>query len=81
MEGELYHAKFNHRAVDRDGITVGVETYNPINDTRLYHVEYLDGTIKNLDANVIAENFLYQVSKEGHRQLMIDEIIYHHSNS
>ena len=37
--------------------------------------------IKNLAANVIAENILYQVDKEGQQTLMIDEIIEHRSNS
>ena len=36
LDGELYHAKVNHRAVDRDSILVRVETSNPITDTRLW---------------------------------------------
>ena len=60
---------------------VWVETYNPITDTRLYDVEYLDGTIVTLAANVIADNILSQVDKEVHQQLIIDERIDHRSNS
>ena len=35
LDGELYHANVKPPAVDIDGIPVGVETYNPITDTRL----------------------------------------------
>ena len=59
--------KVKRRAFYRDSIPVGVEDSNPITDTRLYHVEYLDGTIETLAANVIAENLLSQVNKEGHQ--------------
>ena len=47
-DGELYHATVKRRAIDDNGKPLGVEKYNPITDTRLYEVEYLDGTIKNL---------------------------------
>ena len=43
--------------------------------------EYIDGTTEVISANVIAENILAQVDEEGHRQLMIDEIIDHCTNS
>ena len=36
LYGELYHAKVKSRAIYRYGIPVGVETSNPITDTRLY---------------------------------------------
>ena len=81
LGGELYHAKVKSRAVNRYGIPVGVETSNPITDTRLYDVEYLDGTIKTLSVNVIADNLLSQVEEERQLQFMIDEIIYHHINT
>ena len=81
LDGELYHSKVNCRVFDRYGITFGVETSNPITDKRLYDVEYLDGTIETLAANVIAENLLFQVDEEGHQQFIIGEIIYHRSNS
>ena len=47
LDGELYHAKVKSHAVDRDSKLVGIEISNPITDTRLYNVEYPDGTIKN----------------------------------
>lgn len=45
--------------------------------TREYDIEYIDGTIETLTANLIAENILSQVNEKGHRQLMLDEIIDH----
>ena len=36
LDVELYHAKVKRCVVDKNGITFGVETYNPITDTRLY---------------------------------------------
>ena len=40
-------------------------------------MEYSTGEIETLAANVIAENILSQVDKEGHRQMMLNEIIDH----
>ena len=45
----------------------------------MYEVEFIDGTTEIMTANVIAQNILSQVDEEGHRQLMMDEIIDHHS--
>ena len=75
--GERYHATFKRCAIDDDGKPLGVGTYKPITDTRLYEVGYLDGTVENLSANVIAEDLLSQVDHEGHRHILIDEIIEH----
>ena len=61
LYSELFHAKVKRLAVDHDGKPIGVENPNPVTDKRLYEVEYLDGTVETLDANVIAENILYQV--------------------
>ena len=40
-------------------------------------MEYTDGTIEILTANVIAENILSQVDEEGHRQLLLHDILDH----
>ena len=54
---------------------LGIGTSNPITNTRIYEVDYLDGTVKTLAANVIANNLFSQVDQIGHRQLLIDQII------
>ena len=74
----IHHAVVKRRAVDVDGIPVGVAHNNPLLDTRQYKVEYYDGTTETLSANVIAENLLSQVDDEGHKHLMMEEIIDHH---
>ena len=79
-EGQLLHAKVKRRAVDNDGKPHGVASSNPITDTRLYEIEYMDGSAEVVSANVIVENIMSQVDEEGNRQLMIDEIIDHRSN-
>ena len=50
---------------------------NPLLDTRSYKVDFSDVRTEVLTANIIAENILAQVYEEGHRQMLLDEIIYH----
>ena len=79
-DGNLERAIVKKRAVDVDGNPIGVPNKNPILDSSMYEVEYIDGTIEVLPANLIAENILSQVDQEGHRQMMLDEIIDHRAN-
>ena len=75
LDGGLFHAKVNWREMDHDGDPIREETNNPITNTSLYKVEYIDGTIETLSAKIITENILSQIEKEGHRQLLMDRII------
>ena len=43
-------------------------------------MEFLDGSIEILTANIIAENLLAQVDSEGHRQLLLKEIVDHRTD-
>ena len=63
--------------MDAEGNPIGKESLNLITDTRLYQVEFADGTRETVPANVIAENLLSQIDQEGHQQLLLDEIISH----
>ena len=45
-DGDLYHKTFKGRVIDDDGKALGFVTSNPITNTRLYEVEYLDGRLK-----------------------------------
>ena len=65
------------RAVDVDGKPIGVANNNPLLDTREYVIEFEDGAEEIVSANVIAENILSQMNEEGHRQLMLYEIVDH----
>ena len=46
-------------------------------DTQLYEVEFLDGHKTAMASNAIAENMFAQVDEEGHRHVLMDEIIDH----
>ena len=73
-EGDMELGTVKRRAVDRDGKPVGKAHTNPLLDHRQYEVEFHDGRIETMTANIIAENLLAQVDEEGRRHLMIDEI-------
>jgi hypothetical protein len=76
-EGEMVHASVRRRMCDKEGKPIGIPHCNPLLDSRLYEVEYADGQVEELTANVIAENLISQVDKEGRRQMMLDSIIDH----
>lgn len=59
---------------DNDGNPVGVADNNPIMDTRMFEVEFLDGHTAAMSANAIAENMFAQVDQEGNRLMLLDEI-------
>ena len=65
------------RLRDTNGLPIGTANDNPILDTRLYEVEYLDDYRTSLTANTIAENLFSQVDKEGNRHVLFDAIIDH----
>ena len=60
---------------DADGVPIGTANENPILDSRMYEVEYQDGTKASLAANYIAENLFTQVDQEGNRHILLDELI------
>ena len=41
----------------------------------MYEVEYQDGHMEALAANLIAENLFAQVDEEGNRSVMFDKIV------
>jgi hypothetical protein len=59
------------------GALVGCAHTNPFFDTREYEVEFINGTIKQYDANVIAKNMYAQVDNEGNMFQLFDEIMDH----
>ena len=60
---------------DTNGRQIGVANDNPILDSRMYEVEYRDGYVATMEANVIAENLFTQVDQEGNIFLLIESII------
>jgi hypothetical protein len=73
-------AQATKQLCDKNGNLIGKANDNPILDTRLYEVEYLDGHKAALSANTIAKSLMAQVDSKGHRELLMEEIIGHRTN-
>ena len=58
--------KVLRRSVDEDGRLKGKYNDNPLFNTLVYDVQFSDGTVKEYQANMIAQNILEQVDKDGH---------------
>ena len=70
-------ARVTKRLRDANGLPIGTANDNPILDSRVYEVEYLDGHKAALAANAIAENLFGQIDEEGRRHVLLDDIIDH----
>ena len=62
---------------DHKGNVTGRYDPNPIRDMQEYCVEFDDGDVSELTANVIAENMYAQCDNDGHQILLLDSIIDH----
>ena len=69
------HAKVTKRLRDHRGNPIGTAHDKIMLDTRMYEVEFIDGTKQAMAANLIAENMFATVDEEGHRHLLLDSII------
>jgi hypothetical protein len=65
------------RKRDANGNLIGRANHNPILDTRVYKVEFPDGTISDYSANILAEALYSQVDVDGNRFLLLKEIMNH----
>ena len=70
-------ARVTKRMKDQDGNPIGVPNKNPVLDTRMFEVEFSDGTTAALAANAISENLFAQVDAEGRRHIVMEAIIGH----
>ena len=68
-------------SVDKDGNVLGKQHNNPILDTCLYDVQFLDGSIEKLAANSISVNLYASVDKYGHRHSAVRQIVGHRHNT
>ena len=73
-------ARVTKRLRDANGIPIGTANDNPILDTRVYEVEFMDGHKTSLAANAIAENLFAQVDDEGNRFVLFDAIVDHRTD-
>ena len=78
--GEAKKATVVGRKRDQDGRPIGKRHANPLLDTRLYEVEFPDGSTEAIAANLIAENMLSQVDDEGRSYAVLSEIVDHRTN-
>ena len=73
-------ARVTKRLRNANGLPIGTANDNPILDTRVYEVEYLDGHKASLAASVIAENVFSQVDEEGNYHVLFECIANHRIN-
>ena len=77
---EPQFTRVTKRLRDAHGVPIGTAHANPILDTRLFEVEYLDGHKASLVANTIAENLSTQIDDDGNRFVLMDAIEDHCTN-
>ena len=69
------------RVKNNDGKYIGKYDKNPILDTRMFNVEFPDGSISEYDANTVRENIYSRVDEEGHRFQLLDRISNHRNDN
>ena len=55
--------------------TIGRVNSNPILDTRNYEVEFDDGDVAELTANLIAQNIYTQCDPDGNQYILLDSLV------
>ena len=64
--------RVTERLKDANGLPIGTSNENPILDTRVYEVKYVDGHKTSLTSNTITQNMSAQVDDEGNRHVLFD---------
>ncbi|HSN67533.1 MAG TPA: reverse transcriptase domain-containing protein [Fusibacter sp.] len=75
--GEMKSGTVVDRVKDVEGIPIGRFNSNPTKDTRVYEVNFDDGTKEKLSANVIAESICARSLDNGDLHDLLDEITGH----
>jgi hypothetical protein len=66
---------------DARGDPIGNANTNPIMDSRVYRVEFDDGNVCELTANVIAESMYASCDADGNEYILFDSFVDYKSNS
>ncbi len=74
---EVQFGKVTKRLRDADGRPIGTANDNPLLDTREYAVEFRDGHVESVSANLIAQNLYSQLDDEGKRHILLTDIVDH----
>ena len=75
MGDSLVKGKVIGRSVEPDGTIIGSYDDNPMLNSYLYDVEFPDGQVKEYSANVLAENMLTRVDRDGFSVTLLEAII------
>ena len=76
-KGEMQQATVKRRKKNDDGTLRGTSNDNPILDTRVYEVEFEDGSYNEYSANVLAENLYNHVDDDGNSHSLLSAIVDH----
>jgi hypothetical protein len=71
----LVLGKVIKRKRDDEDDPIVIAHNNPIFDTCFYQVKFPKGQVEEYSANVIAQNLYSQLDSEGHRFVLLDEIV------
>ena len=75
LDDEIAMGKLVDRALGLEGIVAGKYDDNPILNSMMYEVEFIDGHVREYSANVIKENMLSRVDSEGFSTTMMEGIV------
>ena len=73
----MKRARVVSRHKDEDGNPIGRRHPNPILDSRLYDIEFPDGSTEVVATNLIAENLYAMTDDEGYTHQILEEIVGH----
>eukprot|EP00804_Cyclotella_cryptica_P009101 CCRYP_003177-RA/>CCRYP_003177-RA protein AED:0.23 eAED:0.23 QI:0/0/0/1/1/1/2/0/629 len=71
----MARGKVIRRKRDAEGNPIGRANNNPILDTRQYEVQFADGEVTELTANVIAEVMFAQCDEDGNEYVLFDSFV------
>ena len=74
-------AKVKQRKRDKEDVPIGTYNSNPILNTSLYELEFVDGRIGKYTANTICEALWNQVDDDGDMTSILDDIAAHRVDS
>jgi hypothetical protein len=79
-DGDHVTARVQNRVKDKNGKPIGLCNANPLLDMRECKVEFPGGTVKALQANLIAENMFSQIDSKGRSYAILKEIVDHRTS-
>ena len=80
-EGEKQEGTVIRQKRNPDGTLKGTSSSNPILDTRVYKIEFGDGTYSDYSANVLIENLYDHIDDHGQSHNIIKDITNHRVTS